>query len=485
MQGSFWLFGGRIFRQALFLARAVILGRLLTPRDFGMVGAGELAIMLLGVLTYTGFNEALVQRPSLTARVLHTAWWVNLIRAGVMAATLWLAAPCLAAPLDPAVTPVLRALALVQFISGLTSVGVTLLHKDMQFRQLFGLEAWGLAADLAVAVAAALLWGNVWALVLGAAAGAATRVTLSYVRYPVPLRFVFDAAAARELFGFGRWLLCSGLLYFFMARGAEAVGGYLFGVAALGLYQMAARFALSPMSQFGEVFFQAVFPAYSQIQEEPRQLLGAFLKVLQVATLIIFPLSTLLVVLIGPLLPRLLGAQWQGAAALVPGLAMGGALQALLRTGPPLFMATGRPSYQFAVDLGAALGIVLCLYPLAWGYGLPGLTWAYAAGICLGLPLWWRGVRRQSRAAPQDLLISVVPALAASLVLAAAIRLPARLFAVHLGPGTSLGWLTGLGLAGVAAYILTILLFERRLPNYQPLRATFGLIVAQFKQVKT
>ena len=66
LSGTFWIMGGKFFRQGLFLVRAVILGRLLSPHDFGLVGIGALAIQLLGTVTYSGFGEALVQRPRLS-----------------------------------------------------------------------------------------------------------------------------------------------------------------------------------------------------------------------------------------------------------------------------------------------------------------------------------------------------------------------------------------------------------------------------------
>lgn len=440
-----------------------------------MVGVGELAIMLLGVLTYTGFTEALIQREGLTQRLIQTAWWVILGRAAIVAGALWLAAPYLAAQFDPRIAPVIRALALIQLVEGLNSIGLILLHKEMQFRQLFRFEAWGLVMDLAVAIAAALLWRNVWALVLGAAAGALTRLIMSYVLYPSRPRFVFDLKGAKQLFSFGQWLLFSGLLYFSMFKGTEAMSGYLFGVGALGLYQMAAKFALAPVFHFGEVFLEAVFPAYSQIQAKPDELKEAFLKVLQVATLIIFPLSTLMVVVIGPLIPLLMGSKWQGIVALVPGLAIGGAIQALLRTGPPLFMAKGRTVCQFRMDFFAALGILLCIYPFSRGFGFVGLTWSYATGICLGLPLWWRAVRQESQAATRELVVSVAPALIASLILALFIWFPSRFFSISLDQWSSVHWLVMLGLLGSVTYVIAILAFERYLDGYHPLQATMNL----------
>lgn len=477
LAGSLWLLAGKFYRQLLFLGKAVILGRLLSPQDFGLVGGGELALQFLGVLTYTGFAEALVQRPRLTARLLHTAWWVMLGRAFMIALALFLAAPVVAGWLGaPGAVPILRALAGVQVLGAGVSMGLTLFTREMNFKAHFRWEAVGQTVDLLVAVAAALAWRSAWALVLGALAGTLTRVAASYRLHPYRPRLVFDLRDARELFGFGKWLLCSASLYFFLSKGADLMSGLLFGAAALGLYQMAARFAMLPNYHLGEVFFQVLFPAYCQLQDDPDKLRDTFLRVIQVLTFTIFPLAALMAVAAAPILPLILGSQWAEVRHLIPGLAVGGALQTLLRTAPPLFLATNRGRSQFTLDLAAALGILFCLWPLSLRFGLPGLAWAYPLGLGLALPLWWRLVRRHSRASARDLLRACTPAILGSLLMASVMLLirscypPSQLAGPFL-----LALLIGV-LCGCGLYFAAILTMERRLVGYQPWRTTVSLL---------
>jgi len=476
-EGSLWILADRLYRQLLFLGSAVVLGRLLSPKDFGLVGLGALAVQFLGVLTYTGYGEALVQRPHLTEGEIHTAWWVTLGRAAAIGVILWAAAPFIAGLAhEPAATPILRALAAVQLLSGLTSVGPALLYKEMQFRQLFKLEAWGATINLLVAVVVALWWRSVWALVLGVVAGTGVRVVVSYVLYPYQPRWVFDWRAARELFRFGQWLLLTACLYFFATKGIDVLSGFIFGAVALGLYQMASRFALLPTNHLGEMFLQAMFPAYSLMQDDPQRLRRSFLKVLQVTTFMIFPLSAVIAVALGPALPLFLGPKWQGVVSLVPALAVGGAVQALLRTGPPLFLATGRPSLQFAMDAASCLGILLFIYPLSRVFGLAGLAWSYALGLSLGLPLWCRFVCRQTQARVPDLAATIAPALAGSLMLAAVIWLPNQKLYWSPLTWTAFGRLLFFAGLGALAYLLFIMLLERVLSAYQPVRDSVNLV---------
>ena len=187
------------------------------------------------------------------------------------------------------------------------------------------------------------------------------------------------------------------MMFFVFTRTTDAMSGIMFGAAALGLYQMASRFGMMATSQIGELFLGAIFPAYSLIQNDSAKLKLTFLKVLQVSSFVLFPVTVLMILTVAPFLPVLLGAKWAGVVSLVPGVALGGLIQALLRTGSPLFLATGKPRLQFIMDAASALGILIFIYPFSKYYGLEGLAWSYAAGTGLALPLWWRFIKRQSQ----------------------------------------------------------------------------------------
>jgi O-antigen/teichoic acid export membrane protein len=352
----------------------------------------------------------------------------------------------------------------------------------MDFQRLFKLDLYVLTIDLITAIIAAIVWRNAWALVLGTFAATLTRVIMSYFIYPYRPRLVLDLKEARNLFSYGQWMLYSAILFFILSKGTDLVSGVIFGASALGLYQMASRFALLPTNHLGEVFLSTLFPAYSIIQGDPRRLRTAFLSVLQLSTFLIFPLSTLMAVTIGPTLPLILGPKWQGVVNLVTGLAVGGAIQALLRTGSPLFMATGRPNYQFIMDAASSAGIILCLYPLSNLLGLAGLPWAYAAGISFGLPVWWFFIRKQGHVGNRDILIAITPAILGSFLLALSIRVPLELMQIKETNINILPKLLGLVSVGLLSYVGLVLLIEKILPGYLPIKTSFNLMQRTFQK---
>jgi len=449
------------------------------------VGIALLTVQFLATFTHTGFASALIQQPDLDDRDISTAWWVLLGRGTFIALVLFLLSPWIAALFkEPKAIPVLRAFGGIQFLLAFASIGIILLSKSMEFNKLFKYEAWSSTVELVVAVIIAFWYRNVWALVGGILAGTVARVVLSYVIYPYFPQLTFDRRSAANLFKFGQWLLFGAVTFYIFSRSADAMSGIMFGVAALGIYQMASRFALLPTSQIGELSFNAIFPAYSLIQNDAEKLKLTFLKVLQISSLVIFPLTALMIVVVAPILPLVLGAKWAEVVNLMPGLALGGMIQAMVRTGAPLFMAKGKPKLLFAVDLVAALGVLICIYPFSKYFGMAGLAWGYAAGLTLGVPLWWRLVQSQSGLSAREMSVALLPTLLASALLAMIIGIPAKLFLSDHVTWLFLSGLAILTIFGATLFFVLIIVMERLVFGYKPMTSTLALIKTYFDTPK-
>lgn len=395
VSGGLWLLGQRLAVQLLAVAQTVILARLLAPRDLGVMGIALLAVRYGEVFTYTGYDYALVQKVDLSEADLHTAWAIMLGRRLLLAVGLFL----LAAPLgglfhEPEATPLLRALSLAQVMGGLSSLGPILALRELAYARFVAASLPALAIGFAVSVGLAFAWRNAWALACGYLAQTAAMCALSYCVHPHRPRLRVDVAAARQLTGYGRWMLASAVLNLVVTQGSDTACAWMFGPAALGLYQMASRFAFLPATQIGEVAASAALPSYARIQREPARLRGAFLRVLGLTAFVVLPLSVLIMGLGPALVGPVLGAKWLDAAPLLPVIAVAGLLAALQRTGTPLFLATGRPRAQFLMDGAGAAVVASLFYPLGRAFGPWGLGVAAALGGVAGLAVCCGGIRR-------------------------------------------------------------------------------------------
>jgi lipopolysaccharide exporter len=174
MRASLWVVGARMGGRLFAAARTLVLARLLTPHDFGLVALALLPLSAFAALGAGTGRAALIHRQQRSPVMLDTAWTLGLIRRAAAAAVLALGAPMVAAFFEaPEATNVIRAMALLPLLQGLRNIGVVEFQQELQFGQETPLETMGLLAETVVAIGLALWLGNAWALVGGALVGEA------------------------------------------------------------------------------------------------------------------------------------------------------------------------------------------------------------------------------------------------------------------------------------------------------------------------
>jgi len=390
MRGGAWMLVLRVVERVLGLVRTVLLARLLVPDDFGVMGVALLAMSALETASQTGFDIALIQKKGEIREYLDTAWTIQVIRGLVLFGVLLVAAPLVARFFDsPESIAITRAIAIVELLKGLTNTGVIYFQRDLEFSRQFAYQFSGTFANLAVAVSAALLWRNVWALALGLVVGQIVRCILSYLMHPYRPRLYVNWQKGREIFGFGKWVTATGIVVFLAVNGDDILLGKLLGTAALGLYQMAYLFANLATTEVSHVMTQVALPAYSRIQDDRDRLQSAFLRTLETTLFLATPVSAG-VLLLGPDFTRIfLGEKWTPMVLGLQILAVSGLLRAVVATGGPIFNAVSRPHLNFWMNL-VRLGVMAAaVFPLTRYWGLTGTSLAVLLGMVADIPIWW------------------------------------------------------------------------------------------------
>ena len=202
--------------RAIGLVRTLVLARLLVPEDFGLLAVGVVTIEFLLSLTDFGLRQALVQQRNPTDQQFHTAWTVGILRAGLVAAVVVVAAPFIAGLFEETrAVNVIRLLALGPVIDATRSARTTELTRALEFRSLTYISLTAAAVHALVAIALAPSAG-VWAMVVGSLAGMLAGSLVSYRVAPYRPRLLVDRDAARPLFTFGRWVFVSGVIARFL-----------------------------------------------------------------------------------------------------------------------------------------------------------------------------------------------------------------------------------------------------------------------------
>ena len=292
IRSGLWSLGGNWIIRGVGIIKLIILARLLSPLDFGILGLATLSINFLNVFSETGIESALIQRDKIGRSELDTAWTIGLIRGLVLFSLLFMSSGWFASYFgNSALKPVLKVMATVFLVSGFINVGIIFFPRELEFKKKVSLD---LVSDIAGAVVTILLafWlRNVWAPVIGSIAWGITKCVGSYRMHLYRPKLFWDWSIAKSLLNFGKHIFWISIVTFIVTSGDDALVGKLLGLTSLGFYTMAYNIANVPVSSLAGIIGKISFPAYSILQKEPARLSEAFGKVIEAVLFILLPLT--------------------------------------------------------------------------------------------------------------------------------------------------------------------------------------------------
>jgi O-antigen/teichoic acid export membrane protein len=345
ISGLLWAAWGRGGYAALNLLTLMVLARLLSPRDFGTVSAALVLIEFSGIFSKLGLGPAVVQRKELEQRHLQAAFTGSLLLGLLVGLIIWLLAPSGARFFhNPQVEPVLRALAWVFPLKGISAVAESLMFRDLRFRWMANMDVTIYAiGNCAVAILLALTGFGVWALVGGVLVQTVARSAVLLVARRPRVGFWPDWQALKEMLHFGGGFTLARVANLLALQGDNLVVGHLLGPIALGTYGRAYNLMAGPASTLGNVLDDVLFPTMSRLQDDVERLALAYRRGVAVVALLALPASTIATLLAPELIWVALGPRWHEAVRPFQILAAG----TLFRT-----------SYKISDSLARSTGVV-------------------------------------------------------------------------------------------------------------------------------
>lgn len=374
IKSGFWVFLLRIVQQLLYFAKLIILAHILAPSDFGLMGVVLLTLAAIDTFSETGLQNALIQKKSNTEAYLNSVWTVLLFRGFFIFTIIFFLAPYIAIFFKmPEAGLLIKAAGLVILFRAFTNIGIVYFQKDLKFHKQFFYQFTETLADFVFSVGAALLFKNVWAMILGLIAGNIAGCIASYVICSYKPRLSWDFKKIKELWHFSRWIFGSTILVFLIMQGDDIFVGKLIGAAALGFYQMAYLISNAPATEISLVMNRITFPAFSKLQDSPDKLREAYLKTLQLTSFLSFPLAGLIIVLGHDFTMVFLKEKWIPIVSLMQVLAVWGAVRSVGNVAT-LARAVGRPKLETQCYIIQLLTLAILIYPLFIKLGIIGVA---------------------------------------------------------------------------------------------------------------
>lgn len=458
VDGMVWVAWGSGATAVLKVVVLILLTRLLTPADFGLVSAALIVIGFSLTFSQMGLGPALVQRPRLEPRHVSTAFAASTGFGLVVAAVIWLAAPLIAAffRMDH-LTPIVRVLAFVFPIKGASSVAENLLQRDLRFRLLSNTDVVSYAVGYGVVgVSLAVMGWGPWALVAAQMTQAVLRAAIVLRAAPPALHPRPDRQSFKELLNYGAGHSAANVGVLLANQADNIVVGRWLGAVSLGFYNRAYQLMAVPTALLGDVLDNVLFPTMARVQDDPKRLASAYLQGTAILALIMLPVGVVVAVLAPDLVPVAFGRRWMELVPPFQVLALAMMFRTSYRMSDSLSRATGRvyrrawrqALYACLVFAGAWVGHFQGVTGVAVGV-LCALFLNYLMMAHLGLNVaqttWLRFLQVQ------------LPAVRLTLVVGA-VTFAATTGLKHLGlpsiVGLAAGTLAAVGTAALAAWLM-------------------------------
>lgn len=396
----------------------MVLARLLTPKDFGLVG---MVTAFTGVLTLFrdfGLSSAAIQRPTVTQEQLSTLFWINLLVGGVLAVLSVALAPFIAAFYhEPRLIGITDVLALGFLFNAAGVQHSALLQREMRFTALAVINTIGLIIGTAIAIGGARAGSGYWALVIMTV----TMPLVSTVGFWIATAWIPGAprrrSGIRSMVHFGGAITLNGLVAYIATNCDKILLGRFWGVDALGMYGRAYQLVNIPTDNLNQAAGEVAFSALSRLQDDPQRLKNYFLKGYSLVLALTVPITVACALFANDITLVLLGPKWIAGAP-------------ILRLLAPtiLVFAIANPLFWLLSSLGLvkrSLKMSFVIAPVMVGsyliglpYGPQGVALAYSTGMMLWiLPLIMWAVRGTT-VSVRDILVAVFRPLASSIVAA-------------------------------------------------------------------
>lgn len=410
LHGVAWNLTEKFLIRGVSLLLGIILARLLSPSDFGLLGMLAIFIAISNVFIDGGLTRALIQRQNCSDIDYSTAFVSNMGVSLIIYILLFFTAPLIAAfYYEPILTPLTRVISLNFILSAFNIVQRAKLMSAVDFKSLAQLNVISVIISGVVGIVMAY-WGyGVWSLVGQSLIATIVLVVLFpfYSKWKPSIRFSKDSFG--KLFGFGSKLMITGIVSVIMNNLSTIFIGRYYKSHQLGYYTRATQTSEMFATTIYEVLGNVTFPVLSGLQNDRGRLVFVYRRSLYYTTLIVFPLMILLTLVARPMVLILLTEKWLPCVVMMQWLFLARIFYPLSAINLNILNATGRSDLFMKLDFSKipltlitlAITIPISVEAITIGYFVLSFVCffvnAYLPGRIFGYGAWaqikdWKGI---------------------------------------------------------------------------------------------
>lgn len=381
VKGMIWVSAERFATQGFQFIIGIIIARILSPSDFGIVGMLAIFMAIAQAFLDSGFANALIQKKNRTETDYSTVFYFNIVISLFLYGILYIVAPYIAEFYDIEILKdITRVTSLTLIINGLSIVQTAKLSIDLDFATQAKASICSVIAGGITGIYMAYNGYGVWSLVFSGLMGAFIRTMLLWIISKWRPLMVFSMNSLNELFSFGSKLLCSGMINTIYQNIYSIVIGKAFGAADVGFFNRGKQFATIPTDTVTSIIIKVNYPVLSSLQDDNEKLLNAYKKLLRVPLFLLFPLLIGMAAEAQPLVLVVLGEKWLPCVSVLQILSLGCLWSPMTHTNLNLLYVKGRSDLVLKLELikkPIAFALLFAMIPF-------GIVW-----MCVGRAVYF------------------------------------------------------------------------------------------------
>lgn len=388
--------------QPLQLFYGMVLARLITPTEMGIVGLTAIFFAVANQLASAGFGVALIRKQDRTDADVNTMFWFNLAMSLVMGILLFLLAPWFASFYNqPELLLLTRVSAVMMFLNSCASVHWTLYQCRRDFKTPAIVNTITAIAGMPVCLVLAWMGWGVWALMWQNVVSSVLNLVIVWYISPWKPRFLFSGQSFVSLFSFGAKLAYGGILHILYREIRTFIIGKFYSPAQLGLYTRGVHVTNMLPSTISSVLGGVLYPVLATVQDDNERLISAYRMYIRISTLVIAWICMWLLAMGKPVVELLYGADWLGCAVFLRVIALGVAVDHISSINLSLLMVKGEANLMLGLEIVKKI-VSLSLLLFAATISVEAICWAaviythiaiifntYFVGRITGLT-WWK-----------------------------------------------------------------------------------------------
>ncbi len=375
-KGIGWGFADNVLGLGITAVANIILARILSPSDFGIIGMTAIFMTLSTSLVDSGFTGALTRKKDAVKADFDTVFYFNLAVSCLLYAVLFLCAPLIAGFFSNEIlVPIVRILGISLVINAFGIVQKVILVRRIDFRT----QAWiSLASSVTAsvaAVAAAFSGAGVWSLVVLQVVKPAVNTVLLWSVSKWHPGLCFSRKSFSDMFSFGGRLLVTSIISTLWSEMYSVIIGRMYSSSVLGQYSRADKVKNMVTSNVSSVMQKVSYPVLSSIQDDMERQVNVYRKVLRTTVLISFTAVFGLWAVAGPFVLTVFGDQWLPAVDYLRIMCFSGLFLPLMMCSANVINADGRSDITLFLEI---LKTVLGLVPVVFGilFSVEALLWS-------------------------------------------------------------------------------------------------------------